>query len=322
MSATLDDVLARMTRVIVGGGPAGLTAAVYLARYRRRVVVFDSGESRAGLIPESHNYPGFPDGISGNGLLASLRAQATQYGVTIIPSEVTALERSGLGFRVLHGLGETETSFVLVATGIVDEHPEMDGSADAIAEGLVRYCPVCDAYEATDKKIAVFGAGSDAASKAKFLRSYSADVTWLRSVNESPSIHDGAMANDVGIDVLNSVDKLERVDGGICARSGGTTFRFDLLYPALGCDVRSDIALKLGAQTTKVGCLLVDEHQRTTIKGLYAAGDVVSDLHQIAVATGHAAIAATHIHKMLEPRLRLQHAEKRHERFQAAPQST
>jgi thioredoxin reductase (NADPH) len=318
----MNDALDTIDCVIVGGGPAGLTAAVYLARYRRRVVVFDSGESRAGLIPASHNYPGFPDGISGEGLLASLRAQASQYGVTIIPSEVTALERSGLGFRVLHGLGATETSFVLVATGIVDEHPEMDGLADAIAAGLVRYCPVCDAYEATDKKIAVFGAGSDAASKAKFLRSYSADVTWLRPVDEIPSDHDRAMASDVGIGILNSVHKLERMDGGICAGSEGTTLRFDLLYPALGCDVRSDIASKLGAQMTSVGCLLVDEHQRTTVEGLYAAGDVVSDLHQIAVATGHAAIAATHIHKMLEPRLRLPHAEKKDEWFEPAPQST
>jgi thioredoxin reductase (NADPH) len=74
---------------------------------------------------------------------------------------------------------------------------------------------------------------------------------------------------------------------------------FDVLYPALGCGVKSDLAVALGAATGDAGCLKVDEHQCTTVKGIYAAGDVVSDLHQIAVATGHAAIAATHIHKLL-----------------------
>ena len=80
---------------------------------------------------------------------------------------------------------------------------------------------------------------------------------------------------------------------------GGQTLSFDVVYPALGCEVRSELASGLGAKTNNVGCLEVDSHQRTTVAGIYAAGDVVSDLHQIAVATGHAAIAATHIHKSL-----------------------
>jgi thioredoxin reductase (NADPH) len=79
----------------------------------------------------------------------------------------------------------------------------------------------------------------------------------------------------------------------------GQTISFDVVYPALGCGVRSELAVALGAKTNDVGCLEVDADQRTTVDGVYAAGDVVSDLHQIAVATGHAAIAATHIHKSL-----------------------
>jgi thioredoxin reductase (NADPH) len=92
---------------------------------------------------------------------------------------------------------------------------------------------------------------------------------------------------------------LKRSGHEIRATLGTRTLNFDIVYPALGCDVRSGLAAELGAATTEVGCLKVDGHQRTTIEGLYAAGDVVSDLHQIAVATGHAAIAATHIHKSL-----------------------
>jgi thioredoxin reductase (NADPH) len=285
--------------LIIGGGPAGLTAAVYLARYHRRVAVFDAGHSRARYIPESHNYPGFPDGVSGETLLANLVAQATRYGVAIVGSKVRSLRQAHPGFRVLHDQGELRARFVLVATGIVDTPPVMDGLDAAIADGLVRYCPVCDAYEATDKRIAVYGSGRDAAAKAKFMRTYSAKVTWLRPSGHDPCAEDLHTVAEAGIAIVNSVDKLQREGPRIRALSGANAYLFDLIYPALGCDVRSRVASDLGAAVTSDGCLKVDEHQRTTIEGLYAAGDVVSDLHQISVATGHAAIAATHIHKSL-----------------------
>jgi hypothetical protein len=88
--------------LIIGGGPAGLTAAVYL-RYRRQIVLFDGGESRAALIPESHNYPGFPDGVSGPGLLGALRKQAQAYGVQMVGARITELKREGGGFAATSG---------------------------------------------------------------------------------------------------------------------------------------------------------------------------------------------------------------------------
>jgi thioredoxin reductase (NADPH) len=108
-----------------------------------------------------------------------------------------------------------------------------------------------------------------------------------------------------GIEVLKLLGALYKSDDKIRVNVKGIgPLEFDVVYPALGCDVRSDLAVHLGAETTESGCLKVDEHQQTTVAGLYAAGDVVSDLHQITVATGHAAIAATRIHKMLPPNLR------------------
>ena len=105
---------------------------------------------------------------------------------------------------------------------------------------------------------------------------------------------------EAGIKVAGPVSAIEHGRDGIRAvLRGGQTLAFDVVYPALGCGVRSELATVLGAKTNDVGCLEVDSHQRTTVAGIYAAGDVVSDLHQIAVATGHAAIAATHIHKTL-----------------------
>ncbi len=159
--------------LVVGAGPAGLTAAIYLGRYKRRALVVDSGASRASLIPTSHNYPGFPEGISGPELLRRLRLQALRYGARIRSGLVTALE-----------------------------------------------------------------------------------------LNDDGEVH-----------------------------------RFDTLYSALGEKPRSELAAHLGVRCSAGGQILVDEHLQTFVPGVYAAGDVVSALNQISVATGHAAIAATAIHR-------------------------
>jgi thioredoxin reductase (NADPH) len=284
--------------VIIGGGPAGLTAAVYLARYRRRIVLFDGGGSRAALIPESHNYPGFPEGVSGPGLLRALRKQAETYGVTLVSAPITELKREGWEFTAKFGDQQVQSRFVLLATGIVDESPDLPGIKEAIANGSIRYCRVCAGYEASDQRIGVLGHGQDASSKAKFLRTYSSDVTLLSLDDKNEET--AKLLHQAGVKVAGPVSHIEH--GGDDIRvvlQGGQTLSFDVVYPALGCGVRSELAVAMGAKTNDVGCLEVDAHQRTTVDGVYAAGDVVSDLHQIAVATGHAAIAATHIHKSL-----------------------
>ncbi len=283
--------------LIVGGGPAGLTASLYLARYRRNVVVFDSGESRASLIPESHNYPGFPNGISGSGLQQTLRKQADAYGVKMVCKRIDDLKREAPGFVATFDGGQVKARFVLLATGIIDKSPWLPGLNEAIADGSIRYCPVCDGYEATDQRIGVLGHSSDASSKAKFLRTYSNEVILL-------SLDDRTVCADreAGVRVAGPVAAVERSEAGIRALlQNGQTLAFDVIYPALGCNVRSELATALGAKTNDVGCLEVDDHQRTTVAGIYAAGDVVSDLHQIAVGTGHPAIAATRWTCFAEP---------------------
>jgi thioredoxin reductase (NADPH) len=291
--------------LIIGGGPAGLTAAIYLARYRRRIILFDGGDSRASLIPTSHNYPGFPDGVSGPGLLQALRKQAQAYGVQMIGARITDLKRDGEGFTATSGTEVIKARFVLLATGIVDEAPDVPGLDEAVAKGSIRYCPVCDGYEAADQRIGVLGHGEDASGKARFLRTYSNDVTLLSLDERSGNTEQARSLRDAGIKVAGPVRAIERsADGMRAVMQGGKSVLFDVIYPALGCGVRSELASALGAKTNHVGCLEVNSHQRTTVEGIYAAGDVVSDLHQIAVATGHAAIAATHIHKSLPENFR------------------
>src|SRR4051812_18345000 len=137
--------------LIVGGGPAGLTAAIYLARYRRKVLVVDEEASRAALIPESHNYPGFK-GIAGPELLARLRDQALLYGAPLERGRVSSLHRQPKGgFVASWSGGEICARTVMVATGLVDETENIEGiNAPEIQDGRVRFCPICDGFEATD----------------------------------------------------------------------------------------------------------------------------------------------------------------------------
>jgi thioredoxin reductase (NADPH) len=296
LEAVMPDVL---DCLVVGGGPAGLTAAMYLARYRRNARLIDAGESRAALIPASHNYPGFK-GIEGTELLQRLKEQALIYGATCVPGEVTELRRHRiLGFTALCEGKEIRARTVLLATGLVDKRPERHiASEECLRSDAIRYCPICDGFEAMDKRIGVVGDLSDAGQKALFLRTYSRDV-WVFAMDEgTPEIQ--RKLNALGIAVAGKPKRIARAAEGLAVTvEAGASYEVDILYPALGCTVRSDLAVSLDAASTDVGMLRVDEHQQTTVDGLYAIGDVVSDLHQISVATGHAAIAATAIHNRL-----------------------
>src|SRR5690348_12307961 len=178
-----DDIL---DCLVIGGGPAGLTAAIYLARFHLDILIVDGGKSRASWIPCSHNHAGFPDGISGKELLQRMRDQACKYGAKIETEFVTKLEKdaeTGL-FSATWGSGSASARTVLVATGVTNRRPPMDEELhdDALARGLVRYCPICDGFEVTDKKVGVIGSDSFGVGEALFLRSYTAGLTFIAPV--------------------------------------------------------------------------------------------------------------------------------------------
>ncbi|MGZ8217904.1 NAD(P)/FAD-dependent oxidoreductase [Methylomagnum sp.] len=290
--------------LIIGAGPAGLTAAIYLARFRRSFQVIDAGASRASLIPLSHNYPGFPDGITGDELLARLRAQARRYGADIVAGAVERLEkREGEGFTAYDGNRRIQARTVILATGVVDIEPALPNLTDAIRGGYVRHCPVCDAYEVIGQKVAVIGFGKGGLGEALFLRRYTDDLTLL-TLGEPMALNaeDMTILSAAGIRVIEApLVGVDMAGGKISAlrTAGGGRHCFDTVYSALGSNVRSGLALPLGAECDGKGHLRVDDHQRTRVPGLYAAGDVVCSLNQISVATGQAAIAATTIHNSL-----------------------
>lgn len=289
--------------LIIGGGPAGLTAAIYLARYRRGVLVVDAGDSRAALIPESHNYPGFK-GIGGPALLEKLRQQLRLYGTGLEMATVSALARDGDVFTA-EAAGKTlRARTVLVATGIVDKKPPIEDLREGIAHGAIRFCPICDGYEATDKRIGVLGPFETAGHKALFLRTYSRDV-WLFPTDGKKHGELALALDEAGVTIAGVPQRVTPSAGTVSVSvGGGVAHVLDVLYPAMGCDVRSGLATELGAASNAIGNLRVDEHQRTSVDGLFGAGDVVTDLHQLSVATGHAAIAATAIHNRLTRNLR------------------
>lgn len=289
--------------LIVGGGPAGLTAAIYLARFRRNVQVIDAAESRASLIPTSHNYPGFPEGISGPELLRRLRDQARRYGAILTAGYVDGIERNAHGFVAQYGTQTVHARTLLLATGVVDIEPELPDTRDAIRCGLVRHCPICDGFEVIDRKVAVIGRGEKGVAEARFLLTYTRALT-LFTLGANHEITDATRAalTREGVDVIDEpVNEVATERGAIVGltAASGRTFRFDTLYSALGCHVRSNLARALGAARDDVGQIRVDDKLRTNIEDVYAVGDVANDLNQIAVAAGHAAIAATAIHNRL-----------------------
>jgi thioredoxin reductase (NADPH) len=295
--------------VVIGAGPGGLTAAIYLARYLRGLVVVEDGRSRALWISRSHNCPGYPDGIPGGELLERLRQQAARYQAPLLTQRVETLERAEDGsFRINLPERTIAARTVILATGAEDIQPPIADLDDAIRRGLVRHCPTCDAYEVRDRKVAVLGAGECRLQEALLLRTYTADLAVLSLGRELELAEDErADLHGAGIRVVEEPVADLVTDGDVvCARLAGSgeVLRFDTVYAALGLRGRSELAVRLGAAHDYDGMLLVDDHQRTSVPGLYAVGDVVVGLTQIGVAMGHAAIAANSISSSLERRLR------------------
>jgi thioredoxin reductase (NADPH) len=285
--------------VIIGAGPAGLTAATYLGRFHRKVVVIDGGASRARWIPESHNIPGFPRGISGSMLLTQLREQAVQYGADIYPGHVDTIEHSERGFRVHFESTSVFGRLILLACGVQDHLPDLAGAQEAVLRSLLRICPICDAYEATGKRIAVLGSGAHGDREAQFLRTYSERVTLIHVGGARDPAADATL-KAAGVALITaSLTELEIESDRLVLRTSKGAHFFDVFYSALGCTPVSRLATDLGATRDENGGLRVNAHQQTSIAGIFAAGDLVRGLNQVVVAGAEAAVAATEMHNQL-----------------------
>lgn len=293
--------------LIVGAGPAGLAAGLYLARYRRRVRIVHDGSSRALWVPRSRNVPGFPDGIIGPDLIARMTDHAELYGADIAEGKVVEIapRESDGGFRArLEGGAIVDARGLILATGVDTNLAQLDSGdhGAAVRSGVLRYCPICDGFEHSDERIAVLGSDLHGAAEAMFLRQYSSNVTLITKWQVALTDEQRGELEASGVDVLEGrVLRLDATEEAMFVAIEGEAAprRFDTLYPAFGSTPRSELAAMLGALTDPSGCIPFSAFSEGLLPGVYAAGDVIEGLDQISVATGQGAMAATRLHNWL-----------------------
>ena len=293
---------------VVGAGPAGLSAALYMARFRRRVLVVHDGRTRAARIPETHNVPGFPDGIEGPALIARMGEHARRHGAEVREAEVVSAGRDGATFLLQLAEGETlRAESLILATGLRLNEPPLPRAEHeaAIHAGVLRYCPICDGFEHTGHRIGVLGCDASAAAEALFLRQYSDDVTLVPM--DMPELDDAQRRElaDAGV-AVESRPVARLMPRGDCfeiqLEGAAEPVSFGVVYPALGTRQRTELAAMLGVPLDSAGAVDAHAPLGTTVPGLYCAGDIVDGLDQISVAMGHGAVAATRAHNWLRQR--------------------
>ncbi|ANI78662.1 MULTISPECIES: NAD(P)/FAD-dependent oxidoreductase [Sphingobium] len=292
-------MIAPLDCLIIGAGPAGLTAAIYLARFHLKIAIVDAGHSRAAMIPCTRNHAGYPGGISGKELLQRMRDQAAEFGGIVTHGLVEKLEKDGDLFIAHIGEERWSARIILLATGVVNNRPPIAPEIHdaALARGLLRYCPICDGYEVTDRRVAVIGTQAHGSNEALFLRMFTADVTLIAPDGDHALVEaEREKLEEAGVKMLDGPCEPLRINGDeILVPTPQGLIGYNAVYPALGSVIRSELAMMLGAEGTEDGCLIVDNHQRTTVAGLYAAGDVAKGLDQISHAMGEGGVAATTI---------------------------
>lgn len=295
---------AMLDALVIGGGPGGMTAALYLARLNRRVAVLDSDRSRALLIPRSRNHPAFPKGISGVDLSARLRKQLGGLDVHVRRDPVLRVERhGGLCFRAYMGECELQARSIVIATGVEDVLAPLDDAESLVRSGHLRLCPICDGYEIGGQSTAVIGATEHAAAEALFLRAFTPHITLTTlglDLQLGPSTMSRLAANGIAIRREPLIGYLLRARGAVdLVLAGSLPLEDVVLYTALGNRPRSQLAAQLGAKLDDDRRIKVDAHQKTSTKGVYAVGDVVTGLNQLGVAMAQGEIAAVSIHNYL-----------------------
>jgi thioredoxin reductase (NADPH) len=288
--------------IIVGAGPAGLIGATYLGRFRRSVLVIDDGCSRMKRIPIARNAPGFPDGVSGEELHARMRAQAERYGARFLEARVEQVSDQGDRFILAAGADRVSARTVLIATGTKLVEPDMADLDEAVSRALVRYCPICDGYETRGKTVAVLANRPEATAEALFLRRFADRVLYVGvDANALALGEEVKRARAAGIEIVpEPVSGIALGNNGLrLVFLGGADRCVDALYPCLGAAPQIGLVRELGCVLAEAGGVVTDLHQRTSVAGVYAAGDVLQGLDQIASACGQASIAATAIHNDL-----------------------
>lgn len=290
--------------VIVGGGIAGLQAAIQLGRYGHSALVADKGDGRSVLCRSYHNVLGWPDGISGAELRRLGRTHAERTGIRFVKDEITNAERRADLFE-LRGLDGTYTAkTMLLATGIGDRFPDLPGLVPCLGK-TVYVCPDCDGYEVRNRKTIVMGSGDSGAAMAIVLAEWTEEIIFVNHERKPVSEQLAEQLRDKSVVVANEPirEVLEEDDGlfqGIRLGNGEEIWGDRGFIAFGGNEVKSSLAKQLGAERHENGHVLTDARTKmTSVPNLWAAGDIGVHSEQVTIAMGEGSQAAIWMHKAL-----------------------
>lgn len=282
--------------MVVGGGPAGLSAALQLARFNRRVIVFDSGIGRSTFHQVNHNYPGFPGGIAVRDLRQRMQDHLAPYPVPRIDASVTAIAREGDRFCAETTNGDYRARRVILATGVCDRFPAFEGWEQFVGRSIF-WCIVCDGYSTRGRRVLVAGNDDDAGVTALQFLQFTSRVQVVTNDDEcriGEPVRHALEAHAIPVTVARIA--AVRGDDGILGRvecAEGSGIEADMLFSLQGCSPNSELAAGLGVRCNADGYIIADMEQRTNVEGVFAAGDVTRDLaHQVATAVHEGLTAA------------------------------
>ncbi|HEX7189968.1 MAG TPA: NAD(P)/FAD-dependent oxidoreductase [Thermoanaerobaculia bacterium] len=294
--------------IIVGAGPAGLTCAIFLARYRRRVLVADSGQPRNAASRGIHGFIGHHS-IPPAELLARGRQEARDFGAEISDCTVEGIERVGDVFEATTTAGTFTARRIVLAYGVRDELPDIPNIRDYYGVSLF-HCPDCDGYECSDKRIGIVGSGKSAAGLALKLLQWSCDLTIF--MHGKPRDFDKEMTSKLLAEQITLKDErilaLEGEGGRVTTvvLDSGERVPADALFFNVGCTRQCRLAEDLGCEvSSETPNVTVDEYRQTTVEGVYAIGDLVAGAQLVITSAADGAIAAIAINKSLLPPGRL-----------------
>jgi thioredoxin reductase len=278
---------------IIGGGAAGLSAALVLSRARRRVIVVDAGRPRNAPAAHMHGYLG-SDGLPPSTLLAAGRDEVASYGGDIVEGTATDVVRGGAGFEVVVDDGQTLSARrVLVTTGLRDELPEVPGVSERWGRDLL-HCPYCHGYEVRDQALGVLGGTPDAIQHAQLIRQWSDDVVFFAHGDGLTAVDRTELAAR-GVDVVEELVARLVVDGdrltGVELESGRTVPR-DAVFVRPRMTPNTRLLTGLGCATHENGWVVADAVGRTSVDGVWAAGNAVNPRAQVITAAGEGSAAA------------------------------
>jgi thioredoxin reductase len=290
--------------VIVGGGPAGLSAALVLGRCRRSVLVCDAGEPRNATSRALHGYL-TRDGVAPLDLLQLGREELREYGIGPRQIRVTGVTRRPDGFDVTLENGEqAQSRAVLIATGVRDRVPAIPGVRDCYGIS-VHHCPYCDGWEVRDKRLVVLGAGQGAAGLALGLKTWSAEIALCSNGRARIGRAHREQLEREAIPVIEKTIASLRHERGQATGvlfTDGEEHPCDALFFTSGQTMQSELAERLGCEFTRKGVVKTDHLGQTCVPGVYVVGDASRDVQFAIVAAAEGAKAAVAINKALQVR--------------------